>query len=859
MVINMYNKIDKTNYTPMMQQYLDIKENYPDTLVFFRLGDFYEMFFNDALVASKELEIVLTSRDAGVNNDPVPMCGVPFHAVEGYIERLSAKGYKVAIVEQLEAPGISKIVKRDVIKVITPGTNIDEQYLSEKDNNYLGVVEKLTSSYAFGYIDLSTGEARITNIPVLDMLYSEIVKLRIKEVVISKTLSKQVSEYLSKILALTLSENDSTEVDDYFNELYSDLSSELKTAAMRLLNYLVVTQKRVLIHLKKFSEYSINDFLKIDSASVRSLELVESIKGDRNRNNLFSVLDHCQTAMGSRYLKKSIIYPLINLNAINERLDLIEEFNKHMLAVNDLKRDLASVYDLERIIGRISYGNLSPKDLVQLKKSLLVIPHFKLVMSGIKGKMAKKTASMINTFDDLATDLKNALNDEVPYLLRDGGVIRSGYNEELDKIRNINSTNKEFLINFEKAEKERTGIKSLKVGFNKVFGYYIEVTKSNLGAIKDEYGYIRKQTTSNAERFITPELKEREALILRSDERSIELEVELFNNLREKCKEVVPELQVLAEIVAKTDMLISLSDVSKANHYIRPRFSLYDEFEIIKGRHPIIENYNNFDFIENDLKLYNNERVLLITGPNMSGKSTYMRQNALIVIMAQMGSFVPCESCTLPLFDQVFTRIGSSDDITSGESTFMSEMLEVNRALQNATYKSLILFDEVGRGTATFDGMALAQAIIEYLHDEIGAKTFFSTHYHELTHLDSSLPFLRNVHVEAITENDKIIFLHKVIDGPTDQSYGINVAGLAKIPMPVILRATDLLQKLNESQAIDVEILSKNNYVPPVVNIVNDSKYDEIIAEIKELAIDDMRPIDALNFLSELKNKVGDK
>lgn len=843
----------------MMQQYLEIKESYPDTLVFFRLGDFYEMFFNDALVASKELEIVLTSRDAGVNNDPVPMCGVPFHAVDGYIERLSTKGYKVAIVEQLEAPGLNKIVKRDVIKVITPGTNIAEEYLNEKENIYLGVIEKLTNSYVLAYIDLSTGDAKITNIPVLDMLYSEIIKLNIKEVVIGKGFSKQMTEYLSKILSLTLSENDSTELDAYLDDLYCELKPELQLATKRLLNYLVTTQKRVLIHLKKFVEYSVNDYLKIDSSSVKSLELVESIKGDRNRNNLFSVLDNCQTAMGSRYLKRNILYPLIDLHEINERLDLIEEFNKHMLAVNDLKHDLANIYDLERIIGRISYGNLSPKDLVQLKKSLLVVPHIKLVLSGIKGKKAKKVAETINNFDDLTQTLVNALNDEVPYLLREGGVIKTGYNQELDNIRGINATNKEFLVNFEKIEREKTGIKNLKVGFNKVFGYYIEVTKANLGLVKDEYGYIRKQTTSTSERYITQELKERESLILRSDERSIEIEIEIFNELRELCKNMTSQLQELAEIIARIDMLVSLSDVSKSNNYVRPRFSLYEEFEIIKGRHPVIEHYNDFPFIENDLKLYNNERVLLITGPNMSGKSTFMRQNALIVIMAQMGSFVPCESCTLPIFDQIFTRIGSSDDITSGESTFMSEMLEVNRALQNATYKSLILFDEVGRGTATFDGMALAQAIIEYLHDEIGAKTFFSTHYHELTHLDSSLPYLRNVHVDAIMVDNKIIFLHKVIDGPTDESYGINVASLAKIPLSVILRATDLLNKLNETQGIDVEKLSKANYIPPVIKVINESPYEDLINEINKLDIDSLRPIDALNYLVDLKNKVGEK
>ena len=563
--------------------------------------------------------------------------------------------------------------------------------------------------------------------------------------------------------------------------------------------------------------------------------------------------------MGSRFLKKSILFPLIDLKEINHRLDFIEELNKHYLAVNDLKKDLINIYDLERIIGRISYGNLSPKDLVQLKRSLSVLPHIKNVLNGMKGKTSNKYSDYINEFKDLYLLLNNALNEEVPYLLRDGGVIKEGFNEELDKIRNINISNKEFLVNLEKVEREKTKIKSLKVGYNKVFGYYIEVTKANLDLVKDEYGYIRKQTTSTSERFITQELKERETLILRSDERSIELESEIFNSLKEECKLHLRELQMLANYISKLDMLIALSEVSKELNYVRPKFSLYDELEIIGGRHPVMEALLDKPFVENDLKLYNNDKILLITGPNMSGKSTYMRQNALIIIMAQMGSFVPSKSCIIPLFDQIFTRIGASDDITGGESTFMTEMIEVNKALQHATTRSLILFDEVGRGTATYDGMALAQSIIEHIQDNIGCKTFFSTHYHELTHLNSSLAFLRNVHVEADVEGDKIVFLHKVLDGATDKSYGINVANLAKLPLDVTLRAADLLEKLESNTEIDVKVLSKENYTKPVIQIKEVDKHQDLINEIKNIDIDNMRPIDAFNKLCDLINKVGDK
>ena len=529
----MYEKIDKNLYTPMMRQYLEIKENYPDTLVFFRLGDFYEMFFNDALVASRELEIVLTGRDAGVGNEKVPMCGVPYHAVDSYIEKLSNKGYKVAIVEQLEEPGGKKIVHRDVTKIVTPGTNIDEKYLSDKNNNYIGAIEKLDNGYAFAYIDLSTGESKITQFPNnFDLIYGEISKLSIKEVVSNKNLNQLVCNNLTKNLGVLVSICEDNTLDSYLDSLYVNLPENIKVCAKRLLAYIVKTQKRVLVHLQPFAYYDSKDYLRLDNNVVRNLELVESLKGNRFKNNLFSVLDKCSTAMGSRFLKRSILFPLVDLKAINERHDFIDELAKNGLIVEEVKKDLMEIYDLERIVGRISYGNLNPKDLIQLKRSIGVLPSIKNNLNKINGKVAKKKANQIITFDELYDLLNKSIDESAGFSLKDGGVIKAGYSEELDKIKNISSTNKDFLINLEKREKEKTGIKNLKVGYNKVFGYYIEVTKSYLNLIKDEFGYIRKQTTSNSERYITEELKEREALILRSDERSIELESELFNEIR---------------------------------------------------------------------------------------------------------------------------------------------------------------------------------------------------------------------------------------------------------------------------------------------------------------------------------------
>ena len=791
------------------------------------------------------------------------MCGVPHHAVNSYIEKLSEKGYKVAIVEQLEEPGGKKIVHRDVIRIITPGTNIDESYLSDKTNNYIGGLDKYSKGFILSYIDLSTGDTQITSFPAnFDLVLSEINKLGIKELVCSNSLNISIKNQLSKIYGILLSINEDTEVESYLDDLTANLGEDLKVSAKRLLSYILKTQKRVLVHLKPFNYYDNQEYLRLDNNAVNNLELVESLHGNRFKNNLFSILDKCSTAMGSRFLKNSILYPLVDLVKINERLDFIKELHKNYIITEELKRILTEVYDLERIIGRISFGTLTPKDLLQLKRSLSVLPTVKEKLNSLKGNVSVKFAEEIILFNDLCDELERAIKEDAPYTLKDGGVIKRGYSDELDKIRDVEATNKDFLLNLEMRERERTGIKGLKVGYNRVFGYYIEITKSYLPQVKDEFGYIRKQTTANSERYITEELKEREALILRSAELALSLEVELFNKLRNLCKDQTNNIQKVAKIISKIDMLISLSVVAKENGYTRPQFSRYNEYLIKAGRHPVIEAVLEKEFIPNDLTLYNDEKVLVITGPNMSGKSTFMRQNAIISIMAQMGSYVPCKSATLPIFDQIFTRIGSSDDIASGESTFMTEMLEVNYALQNATERSLIVLDEVGRGTATFDGMALAQAILEYIHDNIGAKTFFSTHYHELTTLEKSLPFLRNVHVEANADNfgetNEIIFLHKVLPGAASQSYGINVASLAKIPLKITLRAKDILSKLETKNTYDSELLSKNNYIQPVIISELDPKQKLILDELGELDVDNLKPIDALMLLNKWKKEIDE-
>ena len=844
--------------TPMMQQYLETKKQYKDCIIFYRLGDFYEMFFEDAEVVAHALELTLTGKSAGLE-EKVPMCGIPHHAAEIYIDKLIKKGYKVAICEQLEDPKTAKgIVKRDIVEVISSGTVINTNSLNEKENNYIGCLYDFSYGFVLTYSDITTGEVYselLTN-NTDDVIY-KILSLDIKELIVNELINKVL---LSKIRSLKIPVTIQNELlNDKYQNIYQNISdARIVNSIKLLLYYLDVLQKRNLSHFQEVVIKEKEQYLEMDIHTKRNLELTECLRTKERTYSLLWLLDNTKTAMGSRKLKYFIENPLLDINKINKRYDIVSKLLEEFILAEELRNDLYEVYDLERLCGKLSFGSANGKDLLQLKASLKVLP-------SIKEKLEKiGFYEKITTMSDLYDLLEKSIYEEPPNTIKEGYLIKDGYSSELDELKDLSRGGKDFISRFETEERERTGIKGLKVGFNKVFGYYIEVTKSYLNLIKDEFGYIRKQTTSNSERYITEELKEREALILRSDERSIELESELFNEIRNICKGYASKLQKVAQIVSEIDMLIAFNIVAKTNNYVRPTFSLYDELEIVGGRHPVIEVNLDKPFIPNDLILYNNDKILLITGPNMSGKSTYMRQNAIIAIMAQMGSFVPATYAKLPIFDQIFTRIGSSDDIVSGESTFMTEMLEVNYALQNATERSLIILDEVGRGTATFDGMALAQAIIEHIHFVTKAKTLFSTHYHELTSLDQSLPFLKNVHVEANASNfDKtgeLVFLHKVLDGPSDQSYGINVASLAKIPTDVTLRAQDLLEKLEAKSNIDKKTLSIENYHKPIVQVVekNTKEADDVLNLLKSLNPDDMKPIDALVALSKLKAMVNE-
>ncbi|NLM33368.1 MAG: DNA mismatch repair protein MutS [Acholeplasmataceae bacterium] len=852
----MYEAIDKNQYTPMMRQYLEIKEQYQDAIVFFRLGDFYEMFFNDAIVASKELEIVLTGRDAGTT-ERVPMCGVPYHSVSSYIDKLTAKGYKVAIVEQVEDPKDAKgIVKREVIRVITPGTITDGGNISETDNNFLVSVDEAKNRYILAYTDLSTGENYLTTIPLIgDILRAEILNLRTKEIVISSTFNQAVLDPLKQVTSITISIEDNIQDVNYLKSLSQDLDKEEQIVFNRLINYVIKTQKRTLVHLQPVSKYSIDGFLKIDFSSQRNLELIETLRFQNRKNTLLSVLDKCETAMGSRLLKKNISFPLVDRNEIIGRYDVIDKLHKYFLETSEIRNYLKDVYDLERIVGRISYGNANPRDLLQLKKSLNTIPSIKRRLERMKLHEYFQLDTYYQDYLTIYQLIDKSILEDAPLTIKEGNIIKPGFNKELDELQMMSKNNKEYLLNLEAREQERTGIRNLKVGFNRVFGYYIEVTKSNIPLIKEEFGYIRKQTLTNAERYITEELKEKETQILRAEEKSIELEYNLFIEIRNTIKNYTKQLQFLAKQLAKLDMLQAFARVSKENNYVRPVITDKSMINIKAGRHPVIEHFLDEPFIANDLYMDENESVILITGPNMSGKSTFMRQIALIAIMAQIGCFVPAKSAEIPIFDAIFTRIGAADDIVSGQSTFMVEMMEVNNALKYATNRSLILFDEIGRGTATFDGMALAQAIIEYVHEKIKCKTLFSTHYHELTALEESLPNLKNVHVSAIEEKGNVVFVHKVLPGAIDKSYGINVAKLAKLPDEVILRANDLLIKLEQNSNYDKK-MSIEHYVQPLIFDSKTPQEQEVIDEIKQLNLNQTSPLEALNILDSLQKKL---
>lgn len=852
------NNIDKSQYTPMMRQYLTIKEDYNDAIVFFRLGDFYEMFFTDAFIASKELEIQLTARDAG-NKDKVPMCGVPHHAAAAYIERLINKGFKVAICEQVEDPSVAKgIVKREVVRLITPGTYIENK---SDEISYIAAIGININNYTISYLDLSTGDSYSLVLPKdLNILINELLQISPKEIVISNFFDKTHLEKYIKSEGVVVSINNDIETSEIFDNLFSELpSKEEKKTFKRLLNYIIRTQKRELMHLKKVVVLEASSFMRMDSNTTRNLELTETLRSNNRIGSLFWLIDKCETAMGSRYLKRQILRPLVNKEIIETRYDTIDILNKEFITKQEIKDLLKNVYDLERIVGRISYGNTNGKDLAQLRRSLGILPELKVCLSKLDNSHTQFLSDSIDSLDEFHDLLEKSVVSDPPLTIKEGGIIKKGYNDLLDEIKNKSLNVKEWLKELEETERIKTGIKKLKIGYNRVFGYYIEIPRGQIVNVKDEFGYTRKQTLSNSERYITEELKQKETIILSGEEKSIKLEYELFIELRDESRKLISIIQKNANIISEIDMMISMSIISEELNLIRPILTEDAYIEILDSRHPVVEKVlTESEFVPNNIILNQDTNILLITGPNMSGKSTYMRQMALTVILAQIGSFVPASSAKVPVFDAIFTRIGAADDLVSGKSTFMVEMLDANNAIKNATKDSLILFDEIGRGTATYDGMALAQAIIEYIHEKIKCKTFFSTHYHELTDLDKTLSNLRNVHVSAKDENGKIVFLHKIKPGPTDKSYGINVASLAELPKGLIERSKVILNDLerNHQKLSDASSINLFNFSEFEEEDTVDEHESEIIKELKDVSIEDLTPLEALNILNKIINKL---
>lgn len=793
----------KKEATPMMVQYQKIKDQYPDAFLFYRLGDFYEMFNDDAIKGSQLLELTLTNRSRNPEN-PVPMCGVPHKAVQNYIDILVDQGYKVAICEQMEDPRLTKgMVKREVIQLVTPGTQIDVGTQNAKSNNYLTAINYDSNQAAFGfsYADLSTGELKVAELSTSAELINELVSLQTKEAVVSGDLPNSVRETVEK-LGILISHQPSLPVNSSESYLSQDVTSPLLKQVVKLmLDYIQSTQKRSLQHLKRAVVYEPSDFLELDHNSQYNLELTRNIRTGKKAGTLLWLLDQTKTAMGGRKLKQWIERPLVNRTRIEERHDAVGVLLDHYYERNQLQDELIKVYDLERLAGRIAFGSVNGRDLIQLKTSLKQVPKIKYILEQIADKSFKDMLDNLVPLDDVVATIENAIVEQPPISVTDGGVIKDGFDDQLDKYRDATKNGQKWLADLEAKERKVTGVNNLKVGFNHVFGYYIEVTKTNLDKIPADR-YQRKQTLANAERFSTPELKEKEALILEAQEQSKVLEYQLFVNVRDQIKASIKQIQALADAVASVDVLQSFASVSEEYRFVKPKLTTQHKIAIKDGRHPVVEKVlGHQQYVPNDVDMGSDTSVLLITGPNMSGKSTYMRQVALGVIMNQMGCFVPAKSATLPVFDKIFTRIGAADDLISGQSTFMVEMKEANDAIENATPNSLILFDEIGRGTATYDGMALAQAIIEYVHNNIGAKTLFSTHYHELTSLDETLNRLQNVHVGATESNGELVFLHKIQPGPADKSYGIHVAKLAGLPNGLLNRANQILTGLEKKEA----------------------------------------------------------
>jgi len=835
-------EVDRDKLSPGMKQYMQIKDNYKEELLFFRLGDFYELFFEDGIIASRELELTLTSKNAGLD-ERVPMCGVPFHSVKPYIEKLIDKGFKVAICEQLEDPKKAKgMVKRGVTQVISKGTIVDFDMLNEHDNNYIASLLDFQTSYILTYMDISTGYLALIDIPK-DKLLSTILNLGIKEVILSDSSDNNLIELLSNNYGIEV--DISTEyLEGEYTEVYKDIKDiKYVTGIKHLFYYLVVKQLKDLSHVNNVEIINLDEYLEMDIHSIRNLEIVETLRLKDRTYSLLWFMDKTKTAGGSRLLKKQLMQPLKEMKAINKRYDMVDKLRENFLVREELCSLLDEVYDLERLCGKVFGGSLNARDVLQIKNSLKVFPviNEKIKVLGFDFKMVDE--------NKLFKLLEEAIYENPPITLNEGYLIKDGYNKELDELKKIRSGGKEFIASLEESERERTGIKTLKVGYNKVFGYYIEISKGQVQFVKEEFGYERRQTLANAERFVSPVLKEKEALVLNAEEKIVEIEYDLFCKIKDEIKKEVFNLKANASVINELDVLVSLSIIADEYSLVRPELVQERRIEIVEGRHPVVERVSKSEYVANDCMMSETDNTMLITGPNMSGKSTYMRQLAIIIIMAQMGSFVPCKYCKLPIFDKIFTRIGASDDLVSGESTFMVEMLEAKNAICNATSNSLILFDELGRGTATYDGMSIAQAILEYVNNHIKCKTLFSTHYHELTDLAYKNTGIKNIHVEAVEKDGKVTFLHKIKDGAVDKSYGIHVAKLAGLPNDVLSRAQEVLNYY-EKKSKNKGNRDLSEQVSFNFDIVQDNKLLDRVKDIDPL---NTTPMEAINILYELK------
>ena len=877
-------------YSPMMQHYLKTKEEYKDCILFYRLGDFYEMFFDDALIASKELEITLTGKNCGLE-ERAPMCGVPYHSVDGYLNRLVSKGYKVAICEQTEDPSTAKgLVKREVVRIVTPGTNLDTQSLDETRNNYIMSVVYIADRFGMSIADITTGDYFVTEIGDSEKLFDEIFKFMPSELICNEAfyMSGMDLDLLKEKLGISIYALDSWYFDDaictqtlkdHFHVSameglgLSDFDSGI-IAAGALLKYLLETQKRDLSHMTRLSVYTTGKYMLLDSSTRRNLELCETLREKQKRGSLLWVLDKTKTAMGARALRKFIEQPLIDRTEINRRLDAVDELKNEAISREELREYLSPVYDLERLVCKITYQSANPRDLIAFETSLAMMPHVKCILQDMKSPLLKELYENLDPLEDLCTLVKKAIKEDPPIAMKEGGIIRDGYNEEVDRLRSAKSDGKEWLAKLESDEREKTGIKNLRVRYNKVFGYYLEVTNSYKDLVPDYY--TRKQTLANAERYIIPELKELEDTILGAEDRLYALEYQIFSDIRDQIAKEVLRIQTAARIIAKLDAFASLALVAERNHYVRPDINEKGVIDIKDGRHPVVEKMIPNDmFICNDTYLNDKKnRISIITGPNMAGKSTYMRQTALIVLMAQIGSFVPAASANIGIVDRIFTRVGASDDLASGQSTFMVEMTEVANILRNATSKSLLILDEIGRGTSTFDGLSIAWAVIEHISNtkSLGAKTLFATHYHELTELEGKIPGVNNYCIAVKEKGDDIVFLRKIVKGGADKSYGIQVAKLAGVPDSVIDRAKELVDELvhaDITSAIkDLAQNQKKTKHRPVrydeVDLEQISLFDtvqdqDIVQELKDLDISNLTPVDALNTLYRLQNKLKNR